>query len=254
MRFTSKSIVIEYLKLMIEKSQLVIDRNQSIINVHDSLSSPERMEKFDAACMLVQVIGETAKKIDDWTSSQLFCHYPQVYWRGVFGCRNIISHEYGNVDPQQIFSIIKKYLPELISCVTLIIEDLQNNKHDSLFEPRLLGSLTDLDFQMPYLLKDQCIPSPVSDIKFPLRKWMEMNIIKINTDNFTLTVTMDEILSPIYQFIKKAVIQPVIVMGKQGITLAPYFVRGVESHGGMIGVKQCPLIGERVFFHAVREV
>lgn len=35
MRFTSKSIVIEYLKLMIEKSQLVIDRNQSIINVHD---------------------------------------------------------------------------------------------------------------------------------------------------------------------------------------------------------------------------
>lgn len=55
MRFTSKSIVIEYLKLMIEKSQLVIDRNQSIINVHDSLSSPERMEKFDAACMLAQV-------------------------------------------------------------------------------------------------------------------------------------------------------------------------------------------------------
>lgn len=237
MRFTSKSIVIEYLKLMIEKSQLVIDRNQSIINVHDSLSSPERMEKFDTACMLVQVIGETAKKIDDWTSSQLFCHYPQVYWRGVFGCRNIISHEYGNVDPQQIFSIIKKYLPELISCVTLIIEDLQNNKHDSLFESRLLGSLTDLDFQMSYLLKDQCIPSPVSDIKFPLRKWMGMNIIKINTDNFTLTVAMDEILSPIYQTTEKTVVQSIVMMGEQGIAFTSHSIGSIESHGGMVSVE-----------------
>ncbi|MDE5676241.1 MAG: DUF86 domain-containing protein [Phocaeicola sp.] len=134
MRFISKNIVIEYLELMIEKSQLVITRNQSIVNVNDFLSSPERMEKFDAACMLVQVIGETAKKVDDWTSSQLFSHYPQVYWRGVFGCRNIISHEYGNVDPQQIFSIIKKHLPELINCVLLIIEDLKNGKYDSLFQ------------------------------------------------------------------------------------------------------------------------
>lgn len=65
--------------------------------------------------MLVRVIGETAKKVDDRTSSQLFRHYSQVYWRGVFGCRNIISHQYGNVDPQQIFSIIKKYLPESIA-------------------------------------------------------------------------------------------------------------------------------------------
>ena len=64
------------------------------------------MEKFDAACMLIQVIGETAKKIDDWTSSNLFCNYPDVYWRGVFGCRNIISHEYGNVDSEQIFIIM----------------------------------------------------------------------------------------------------------------------------------------------------
>lgn len=64
---------------MIEKSQLVITRNQLIVNVNDFLSSPERMEKFDAVCMLVQVIGETAKKVDEWTSSQLFSLYPQVY-------------------------------------------------------------------------------------------------------------------------------------------------------------------------------
>ena len=73
------------------------------------------------------------KIIDDWTNKQLFINYPEVYWRGVFGCRNIISHEYGNVDPEQIFGIIKKYLPELLICTKRIIEDIKENKYDSLF-------------------------------------------------------------------------------------------------------------------------
>ncbi len=72
------------------------------------------MEKFDAACMLIQVIGETAKRIDEWTAHELLPHYPQVYWRGVFGCRNIISHEYGNVDPEQIFSFASSLSSRLV--------------------------------------------------------------------------------------------------------------------------------------------
>ena len=130
---TSKAIVIEYLELMIEKAELVIQRNESIISHHDFLTSQDRMEKFDAACMLIQVVGETAKKIDDWTNKQLFINYPEVYWRGVFGCRNIISHEYGNVEPEQIFGIIKKYLPELVLCTRKIVKDLEEGKYDSLF-------------------------------------------------------------------------------------------------------------------------
>ena len=134
MRFTSKDIVIEYLQLIVDKSILVIERNRNVKSYHDFLMSPEMMEKFDAACMLIQVIGETAKKIDDWTSSRLLCHYPQVYWRGVFGCRNIISHDYGNVDPEQIFNIITKHLPELISCVHLVVNDLKVGKFDEVFQ------------------------------------------------------------------------------------------------------------------------
>lgn len=134
MQSISKAIVIEYLELMIEKAELVIQRNETILSYNDFLTSPERMEKFDAACMRIQVVGETAKKIDDWTNKQLFVNYPEVYWRGVFGCRNIISHEYGNVDPEQIFGIVKKYLPELVLCAQQIIEDLKQNKFDSIFD------------------------------------------------------------------------------------------------------------------------
>lgn len=79
MRYTSKAIILEYLGLIVEKSNLVISRNESIRHADDFLMSPDRMEKFDAACMLVQVIGETTKKIDDWTNKQLFYNYPEIY-------------------------------------------------------------------------------------------------------------------------------------------------------------------------------
>lgn len=79
MRYISKEILIDLLLLIEEKASLVISRNESILSVQDFLVSPERMEKFDAACMLIQVIGETAKKIDEKTYSQLFPNYPQVY-------------------------------------------------------------------------------------------------------------------------------------------------------------------------------
>jgi uncharacterized protein with HEPN domain len=134
MRSISKSLLIEYLEELKERSEVLITRSEQIHSFKDYLISPERMEKFDAACMLIQVIGETAKKIDTWTASQLLCNYTEVYWRGVFGCRNIISHEYGNVDPEQIFRIIKNHLPALIECVNRIINDVKSGQYDSLFE------------------------------------------------------------------------------------------------------------------------
>jgi len=75
-----------------------------------------------------------AKKIDSWTNSKMLSQYPEVYWRGVFGCRNIISHDYGNVDPEQIFRIIKIHLPILIGCVNQILKDVESGKFDELFE------------------------------------------------------------------------------------------------------------------------
>ena len=105
MRSISKEILVDLLELILEKATLVIKQKSCRLRVTQDFSyiAGQNGKNFDAACMLIQVVGETAKKIDDRTSSLLFAHYPQVYWRGVFGCRNIISHEYGNVDPIQIF-------------------------------------------------------------------------------------------------------------------------------------------------------
>jgi uncharacterized protein with HEPN domain len=64
MQSISKPLVIEYLEYIKDKASTVISRSETIHDYNSFLISPERMEKFDAACMLVQVIGETAKKVD----------------------------------------------------------------------------------------------------------------------------------------------------------------------------------------------
>jgi hypothetical protein len=62
MQSISKELIIEYLEDLRARAELVIQRNEAIHIADDYMISPDRMEKFDAACMLIQVIGETAKK------------------------------------------------------------------------------------------------------------------------------------------------------------------------------------------------
>ena len=46
--------------------------------------------------------------------------YPNIPWQAIYGMRNMISHEYANVDEVIVYDTIKNELPELKN----IIEDL----------------------------------------------------------------------------------------------------------------------------------
>lgn len=71
------------------------------------------MTILDVCIIRLQVIGETIKAVDDKTAHVLFSSYPQIPWRQVIGLRNIISHEYANIDYAIIWVVIRKYLSPL---------------------------------------------------------------------------------------------------------------------------------------------
>lgn len=52
--------------------------------------------------------------------------YPDIPWHGVFGLRNIISHEYASTDPEEIFNIVREDLPELLKGLHKILTDIEN--------------------------------------------------------------------------------------------------------------------------------
>ncbi len=78
------------------------------------------MDIFDATCMRLQTIGETVKNIDNLTNHELLINYAGTPWRSIIGLRNIISHEYLSIDPEEIFKIVKVHLPGLLLAIQQI--------------------------------------------------------------------------------------------------------------------------------------
>ena len=54
-------------------------------------------------------IGETANSLSD----SFISTHSDIEWRNIINLRNIIAHEYGNVDSELLWSIIQENLPEL---------------------------------------------------------------------------------------------------------------------------------------------
>lgn len=135
MQSISKNTLIDMLRFVMERTELAISRTEDITDYHVFLRSPTGMDLFDATCMRLQTIGETMKKVDAFTKSNLLVNYPEVFWKGVFGLRNIISHEYLSVNPAEIFVVVKNDLPLLLSVLRQIITDIEEGKYQTLFPP-----------------------------------------------------------------------------------------------------------------------
>lgn len=99
-------------------------RNRSIISADDDLLSPEGMEKLDAACMVIEAIGESFKNLDKVTNYELLPLYPSVEWKEVKGVRDVIAHHYFDIDANEIFGIINNDLDSLIDAIRFFREIL----------------------------------------------------------------------------------------------------------------------------------
>ena len=127
MEFLHKEEIIELLEYVSQIAEKIIKRTAVIESVDDFLLSDSGMEKMDAACMLMQVIGENLKTVDNIPEHKLLNQYPEVSWTGAIGMRDFISHHYVGVDPDIIFVTIKQRMPTLLNAVNHIIKDLKEN-------------------------------------------------------------------------------------------------------------------------------
>ena len=58
-------------------------------------------------------VGETFKKIDNETQGALLTLHPEINWKGVKGVRDVLSHNYFNIDAEEIFYICRNNLEPL---------------------------------------------------------------------------------------------------------------------------------------------
>ncbi len=103
---------------------LIVERTSVVSTPDDFLCSSDGMLRLDAICMNLIALGESVKGLDKQTDGLLLKNYPEVYWKGVMGMRDKISHHYFEIDTDVVFRTLKEDIPTMLPVVERMISDL----------------------------------------------------------------------------------------------------------------------------------
>ena len=116
--------VITLLSASIKEMDLIGQMCADISSPDDFVSSLHGLTTFRACGMSLQYVTENFVKIRNLMGVEFFNPYKEVPWKEVFDMRNILSHEYGDADPEGIFNTVKEDIPTLLETTKHILEDL----------------------------------------------------------------------------------------------------------------------------------
>ncbi len=60
---------------------------------------------------LVEIIGEAARRV----SPAFKARHSDIAWQGIVGQRNVVAHEYGNIEHDRLWIIATRRVPELVA-------------------------------------------------------------------------------------------------------------------------------------------
>jgi uncharacterized protein with HEPN domain len=87
------------------------------------LANPNLLEKeegedlLDVICMQFLASGEALKRLDKLRPGLLSESFPQIDWKGAMGFRDVIAHQYFDLDAEQMLLICKEALPAVLEAV-----------------------------------------------------------------------------------------------------------------------------------------
>ena len=116
-----KKLIAELAGQILEAIKRVERRFAEIIVADDFLKNDDNQDRLDAIAMMFIAIGENIKRIDKITAGVILAKFPEIHWPGVKGVRDVLAHDYFNIDPDEIFAICKKDLEPLKAVVEKIL-------------------------------------------------------------------------------------------------------------------------------------
>ena len=119
-----RELVLEVLRQIEEAAERVVTRFEPIKQVSDFTGSAAGIEKLDAICMMLIVIGESLKNLDKITGGELLARYPEVDWKKAKGMRDIITHHYADISAEAVYYTCHDKIPQLLTTLKKIRQDL----------------------------------------------------------------------------------------------------------------------------------
>ncbi len=112
------------LEAILEAMERVSRRFAKVKTAQDFVSSEDGREHLDSISMVLLSVGEAFRQIDEKTSGAFLTRYPEIPWRAVIGMRNVLAHDYFNVNEEVIFNTCEKHIAPLITVLKQMIADL----------------------------------------------------------------------------------------------------------------------------------
>ena len=131
--FSEKDRVVSLLNTILKEMELLREMGKDINHPDDFVTGISGMIIFRACGMSLQYITECFVKIRNLCGREFFATYKTVPWDSVFGMRNFLSHEYGDIDAEGFFNTLKNNIPELAATTVIILQDVTDGKMDSFF-------------------------------------------------------------------------------------------------------------------------
>ncbi|MBN1971132.1 MAG: DUF86 domain-containing protein [Candidatus Delongbacteria bacterium] len=117
-------LALEILKQIRHSIKLINERFESINSANDFVSTSKGIEKLDSICMQLIFIGENLKNLDKITKMKLLVKYPDIEWKKIKGLRDIITHQYADINAEAIFDVCENKLDPLLKEINKIIQEL----------------------------------------------------------------------------------------------------------------------------------
>jgi uncharacterized protein with HEPN domain len=81
------------------------------------LETEEGQDLLDVICMQFLTAGEALKRLEKLQPGFLTARFPDIDWKGAMGFRDVIAHQYFDLDAEQVLLICQEALPGVLEAI-----------------------------------------------------------------------------------------------------------------------------------------
>ena len=89
------------------------------------LDQDEGQDLLDVICMQFLAAGEALKRLEKLEPGLLASRFPEIDWKGAMGFRDVIAHQYFDLDAEQVLLICQDALPGVLSAIRSLEQQAQ---------------------------------------------------------------------------------------------------------------------------------
>lgn len=94
------------------------------------LDHEDGQDRLDVICMQFLAAGEALKRLEKLEPGRLATSFPDIDWKGAMGFRDVIAHQYFDLDAEQVLLICSQALPDMLQAVIALEERARSARPD----------------------------------------------------------------------------------------------------------------------------